>query len=164
VATHRLLYQQFAGIGGVSHSHSPKATAFAQAQREIPCIGTTHADHFCGPVPVTRPLTPAEIDEAYELNTGRVIVERFADLDPQTIPAALVASHGPFTWGQDAAESVRNAVALEAVAAMALDALTLEPTLEPADPCLLHKHYARKHGKDAYYGQRQNDGNSHGRH
>jgi len=149
-----LLYQHFPGIGGITHTHSPKATAFAQARREIPCFGTTHADHFYGPVPVTRPLTTDEIDEAYELNTGRVIVERFAGLDPRAMPAVLVPSHAPFTWGEDAAESVKNAIALEAVAAMALDALALNPQLQAVEQALLDKHYLRKHGEDAYYGQR----------
>ncbi|WP_428308225.1 L-ribulose-5-phosphate 4-epimerase [Lacipirellula sp.] len=152
--THRLLYQKFSGVGGITHTHSPKATAFAQAQREIPCFGTTHADHFYGTVPVTRLLTAAEIQEAYELNTGRVIVERFAELDPVAMPAVLVASHAPFAWGKDAADSVHNAVALESVAAMAIDMLALAPQTGPVDQFLLDKHYLRKHGKDAYYGQR----------
>lgn len=152
--THRLLFQKFSGVGGITHTHSPKATAFAQAQREIPCFGTTHADHFYGTVPVTRLLTAAEIQEAYELNTGRVIVERFAELDPVAMPAVLVASHAPFAWGKDAADSVHNAVALESVAAMAIDTLALAPQTGPVDQFLLDKHYLRKHGKDAYYGQR----------
>jgi L-ribulose-5-phosphate 4-epimerase len=152
--THRLLYQRFASVGGIAHTHSPKATAFAQARREIVCYGTTHADHFFGAVPVTRPLTSQEIEEAYELNTGRAIVERFADLDPLAMPAVLSAGHAPFTWGRDADESVRNAVALEAAAAMALDTLLLNPTAAALERDLLDKHYNRKHGKDAYYGQR----------
>lgn len=151
--THRLLYQSFSGIGGITHTHSAKATAFAQARREIPCYGTTHADHFYGTVPVTRPLTQQEIEEAYELHTGHVIVERFAKLDAAAMPGVLVASHAPFAWGKDAADSVKNAVALEAVAAMALDTLALYPALGPVDQYLLDKHYRRKHGKDAYYGQ-----------
>ena len=153
-ATHRLLYQRFAGIGGITHTHSPRATVFAQARREIPCLGTTHADHFYGPVPVTRPLTAVEIDDAYELNTGLVIVERFAKLDPLAMPGVLVASHAPFAWGKDAPDSVINAVALEAVADMALGSLALEPNLGPVEQYLLDKHYFRKHGKDAYYGQK----------
>lgn len=152
--THRVLYQRFAGIGGITHTHSPRATAFAQARREIPCLGTTHADHFFGPVPVTRPLTAAEIHQAYELHTGEVIVERFAGLDPLAVPGVLVASHAPFAWGRDAADSVKNAVALEAVAGMALDTLALAPAAAPVDQALLDKHYLRKHGKDAYYGQK----------
>jgi len=152
--THRLLYQSFAGVGGVAHTHSPKASAFAQARRDIPCFGTTHADHFCGTVPLTRPLTEAEIVEAYEWNTGVVIVERFTGLDPLAIPGVLVASHAPFAWGHDVAEAVVNAVALEALAGMALDTLALAPGAPPVEPYLLDKHYQRKHGKDAYYGQK----------
>lgn len=152
--THRVLYQRFAGIGGITHTHSARATTFAQARREIPCFGTTHADHFYGPVPVTRPLTAAEIADAYEFNTGLVIVERFASLDPLAIPGVLVASHAPFAWGKDAADSVKNAVALEAVADMALGTLALEPNMGPVEPYLLDKHYFRKHGQGAYYGQK----------
>jgi L-ribulose-5-phosphate 4-epimerase len=152
--THRHLYQHFASIGGITHTHSPKATAFAQARREIPCLGTTHADHFYGAVPVTRALTEQEVFEAYELNSGVVIVERFAELDPRSMPAVLLPCHAPFCWGADAAESVANAAALEAAAAMALDALALDPTLTSIDSYLLDKHHSRKHGKNAYYGQR----------
>ncbi|HMP06065.1 MAG TPA: L-ribulose-5-phosphate 4-epimerase AraD [Lacipirellulaceae bacterium] len=151
--THRVLYQRLAGIGGTTHTHSTHATMFAQARREIPCYGTTHADHFYGPVPVTRPLTAAEIAEAYEWNTGVVIAERFAAIDPLAVPGVLVASHAPFAWGRDAAESVKNAVALEAVAEMALGSLALAPDLSAVEQHLLDKHYFRKHGKDAYYGQ-----------
>ncbi len=154
MVTHRLLYQKFHGIGGITHTHSPKATAFAQAHREIPCFGTTHADHFYGTIPLTRLLTAEEINAGYEINTGHVIVERFADLDPIAMPGVLVASHAPFAWGKDAADSVKNAVALEAVAAMALDTLALAQETGPVDQFLLDKHYFRKHGKDAYYGQR----------
>ena len=154
MVTHRLLYQKFSGIGGVTHTHSPKATAFAQARREIPCFGTTHADHFYGTIPVTRLLTAEEINTGYEINTGRVIVERFTDLDPAAMPGVLGASHAPFAWGKDAADSVKNAVALEAVAAMAIDTLALAHDTGPVDQFLLDKHYFRKHGKDAYYGQR----------
>ena len=152
--THRYVYQHFATIGGITHTHSPKATAFAQARREIPCLGTTHADHFSGSVPLTRALTEQEVREAYELNTGVVIVERFAEVDPRSMPAVLVPSHAPFCWGADAAESVANAAALEAAAAMALDALALNPGITSIDSFLLDKHHARKHGKGAYYGQR----------
>ncbi len=151
--THLWLYRHFQGIGGVTHTHSPKATAFAQARQEIPCLGTTHADHFYGPIPVTRPLTPDEVEAAYEDNTGRVIVQRFADLDPLAMPAVLVAGHAPFVWGRDAADSVRNAVALEAVAAMAKATLTLRRDVAPLEPYLLDKHHHRKHGAHAYYGQ-----------
>ncbi|MCA9257731.1 MAG: L-ribulose-5-phosphate 4-epimerase [Planctomycetales bacterium] len=152
--THRLLYQQFAGIGGVTHTHSFKATTFAQARREIPCFGTTHADHFYGTVPVTRPLSQQEIEDDYEVYTGHVIVERFADLDPVAMPGVLVASHAPFAWGKNAADSVKNAVALEAVADMALGTLALRPDAPPVEQYLLDKHYFRKHGANAYYGQK----------
>lgn len=151
--THRHLYQHFDGIGGITHTHSPQATSFAQARREIPCFGTTHADHFYGTVPVTRPLSQAEIENDYELNTGKVIVERFADLDPVAIPAVLVAWHAPFVWGKTAAYSVENAVALESVAHMALNTLALVPDMPAVDDYLLDKHYLRKHGATAYYGQ-----------
>jgi L-ribulose-5-phosphate 4-epimerase len=152
--THVLLYKQFAGVGGITHTHSRHATIFAQARLEIPCYGTTHADHFYGVVPVTRPLTQQEVDEAYEANTGRVIVECFRDLDPIALPAVLVAGHAPFAWGKDAGESVKNAVALEAVAEMAIGVQALlrnAPTLESH---VLDKHYQRKHGANAYYGQK----------
>jgi L-ribulose-5-phosphate 4-epimerase len=151
--THILLYQQFSGIGGITHTHSRFATTFAQARREIPCYGTTHADHFHGPVPVTRPLTKAEVDTAYEANTGRVIIERFGNLDPAAIPAVLVAGHAPFTWGTNVAESVKNAVALEAVAQMALGVQQIMRDAQPLESYVLEKHYRRKHGPDAYYGQ-----------
>jgi L-ribulose-5-phosphate 4-epimerase len=150
---HVVLYRHFQQVGGVTHTHSTRATIFAQARVEIPCLGTTHADHFHGPVPVTRPLTRQEVESGYEANTGQVVVERFAELDPLKMPAALVAGHAPFAWGTDAAESVVNAVALEAVAEMALGTMTLRadgPTLEPY---VLEKHYQRKHGAGAYYGQ-----------
>jgi len=152
--THVLLYRHFANIGGITHTHSRHATIFAQARMEIPCFGTTHADHFFGPVPVTRPLTEQELDEAYEANTGNVIVERFRDLDAAAIPAVLVAGHAPFAWGKNAAESVKNAVALEAVAEMALGTLALRPGGVPLESYVLEKHYQRKHGPNAYYGQR----------
>lgn len=153
--THRFLYRGFPAIGGVAHTHSPAATAFAQARREIPCLGTTHADHFAGPVPVTRALTEEEVREDYEAHTGRVIAGRFARRDYTAIPAVLVAGHGPFTWGRDAAEAVRNALALEAVARMARDTLALNPRAEPLEPWLLRKHHERKHGPGAYYGQKK---------
>lgn len=151
--THVLLYQSFTSIGGITHTHSQHATTFAQARLEIPCYGTTHADHFHGPVPVTRPLTKAEVDEAYEANTGRVITERFKDLDPIAIPAVLVAGHAPFTWGKDVAESVMNSVALEAVAHMALAIQQIMPHAPSLESYVLEKHFRRKHGPDAYYGQ-----------
>jgi L-ribulose-5-phosphate 4-epimerase len=152
--THVLLYQHFSGIGGITHTHSRCATIFAQARVEIPCFGTTHADHFFGPVPVTRPLTHEEVEEAYEENTGRVIIERFAGLDAAAMPAVLVAGHAPFAWGKDVADSVKNAAALEAVADMALGVLTLRSDTPLLEQYVLDKHYRRKHGPDAYYGQK----------
>jgi L-ribulose-5-phosphate 4-epimerase len=155
-ATHVLLYRDFARIGGVTHTHSRVATAFAQARREIPCLGTTHADYFHGPVPVTRPLADDEVAAGYEANTGRVIVERFAGLDPVAMPAVLVAGHAPFTWGDSPWSSVENAVALEAVAEMALATRRIDPESPTLEPYLLDKHYLRKHGPAAYYGQTSN--------
>jgi L-ribulose-5-phosphate 4-epimerase len=153
--THLVLYQAFDGIGGVVHTHAPFATAWAQAQREIPCLGTTHADHFRGPVPVTRPLSPEEIGGDYERCTGEVIAETFErlGLDAVETPAALVASHGPFAWGADVAEAVENAVALEAVAASAFRTELLRPGVEPVPDELLLRHFLRKRGPGAYYGQ-----------
>ena len=152
--THRVLYQQFRRHRR-HHAHAqPERDGVRPGPREIPCFGTTHADHFFGPVPVTRPLTKQEVDEAYELNTGRVIVERFRRLDPLAMPGVLVASHAPFAWGKRRRRSVKNAVALEAVADMALDTLALEPDAPPLEQYVLDKHYHRKHGKDAYYGQK----------
>ena len=151
--THVELYRCFPGIGGVCHTHSTYATMWAQAQREIPCFGTTHADHFYGPVPVTETLTHEEIGGPYELNTGRVIVRRFAQLDPLQMPAVLVAHHGPFTWGQDAGQSVENAVVLEQVALMAYGTLLVNARQNGISQNLLDRHYLRKHGQNAYYGQ-----------
>jgi L-ribulose-5-phosphate 4-epimerase len=153
--THLVLYRRFAAIGGIVHTHSPHATAWAQARREVPCLGTTHADHFHGPVPVTRPLTTDEIRGEYEACTGDAIVETLdrLQLDPLEMPAALVASHGPFAWGADTAQAVENAIALEAVAAMALQTVVLESAVEAIEDDLLERHYLRKHGADAYYGQ-----------
>jgi L-ribulose-5-phosphate 4-epimerase len=152
--THVLLYRHFAEIGGITHTHSRHATMFAQARVEIPCLGTTHADHFHGPVPVTRPLTKQEVDEAYELNTGEVIIERFSGLDPLAMPGVLVAGHAPFAWGATAAKSVENAVALEAVAEMAFGTRLIDATSQSLETYVLEKHYQRKHGPDAYYGQK----------
>ncbi len=151
--THLELYRSFKGIGGICHTHSPYATMWAQAQRDIPCFGTTHADHFYGAVPVTAPMTPEEIREDYEANTGLVIVRRLKGGDPMQMPAVLVANHGPFTWGKGPDESVTNAVVLEEVAKMASGTLAIHPQQPPISQELLDKHYLRKHGKDAYYGQ-----------
>lgn len=152
--THVLLYRQFDGIGGIAHTHSRYGTMFAQARVEIPCLGTTHADHFHGPVPVTRPLTQKEVDEAYEANTGQVIIERFAGIDPLTLPGVLAAGHAPFAWGKSAAQAVENAVALEAVAEMALGTSLLTAKPQALEAYVLEKHFRRKHGPNAYYGQR----------
>jgi L-ribulose-5-phosphate 4-epimerase len=153
--THLELYRRFEAIGGVVHTHSPFASAWAQAGRPIPCLGTTHADHFGGEVPVTRPLSEAEIDGAYERETGVVIVETFrsAGIDPLHVPAALVASHGPFTWGIDAGDAVTNAIALEAVAAMAHRTLAIDADTARIGEPLQRRHFLRKHGPGAYYGQ-----------
>jgi len=152
--THLELYRQFAEVGGITHTHSGNATMWAQACRDIPCFGTTHADHFYGPVPVTRLMTKKEIEGEYELNTGKVIVERFKGIDPMQMPAVLVANHGPFTWGADGAKSVTNAVVLEQVATMAMGTLTINSGQGDISQVLLDKHYLRKHGKNAYYGQK----------
>jgi L-ribulose-5-phosphate 4-epimerase len=151
--THRRLFIAFPEIGGVVHTHSTHATAFAQAGQPIPIFGTTHADYFNGPVPVTRKMTAEEIASAYEWETGEVIVERFAGLDPADFPAVLVNRHAPFTWGPNVAKAVEVSVALECVAQMALMSLQLAPRLEPIEPELLQKHFKRKHGAGAYYGQ-----------
>lgn len=151
--THLELYRQFEGIGGVCHTHSTYATIWAQACREIPCLGTTHADHFHGPIPVTEELKEDEIISDYELNTGRVIVRRFRDLDAPNQPAVLVANHGPFTWGGSPSEAVENAVILEQVAQMAYGTLVLHPDQRQISSLLRDTHFQRKHGKDAYYGQ-----------
>jgi L-ribulose-5-phosphate 4-epimerase len=151
--THVLLYRHFDGIGGITHTHSRAATAFAQARREIPCLGTTHADHFFGAVPLTRALSEEEVAGDYEAATGRVIVERFADLDPTAMSAVLVAGHGPFCWGPSAADSVTTGCVLEAVAEMALASLCINPQTPPLERYLLGKHFSRKHGPGAYYGQ-----------
>lgn len=151
--THLVLYREFPQLGGVAHSHSANAVMFAQACKEIPCLGTTHADVFHGPVPVTRPLSLEEVQDEYERNTGVVIAERFADLDPASVPGVLVAQHGPFAWGCHATAAAENAVALEAIARMAMGTLILRPDTPPIEKHLLDKHYRRKHGPDAYYGQ-----------
>jgi len=152
--THLALYRAFKGIGGITHTHSTYATMFAQACRGIPCLGTTHADHFNGEAPVTRRLRAEEVKKLYEENTGNVIVERFEKLNPMEMPAVLVANHGPFTWGKDPEEGLMNSVALELVAQMALGALQLNDAIGPIPDFLLAKHFRRKHGPDAYYGQK----------
>ncbi|MCC6265169.1 MAG: L-ribulose-5-phosphate 4-epimerase [Bryobacterales bacterium] len=151
--THLVLYRAFPQIGGIVHTHSRSATAWAQAQREIPCLGTTHADSFHGPVPVTAPLSEAEILDCYEENAGHSIVRRFASLDPLAVPAVLLAGHAPFAWGRSPAEAARNAVVLEEVAALASETLAIHSTCGPIPDCLRDKHFLRKHGKGAYYGQ-----------
>jgi L-ribulose-5-phosphate 4-epimerase len=151
--THRRLFLAYNAIGGVVHTHSSYATAFAQAGRPIPIFGTTHADYFFGDVPVTRKMTPGEIATAYEWETGNVIVERLAGLDPLDFPAVLVNRHAPFTWGPTVAKAVEVAVAVECIAQLALASLQLEPQLTPIEPELLQKHFRRKHGPAAYYGQ-----------
>lgn len=150
--THAALYRAFPSIGGVTHTHSPYATMFAQARLEIPCLGTTHADLFAGPVPVTRPLTPTEVADDYERWSGRVIVERFATLDPMAAPGVLLAGHAPFAWGTDANESLDHAVALEAIARLAHGTIALGAAV-PLEAYLIAKHHERKHGGQAYYGQ-----------
>jgi L-ribulose-5-phosphate 4-epimerase len=155
-ATHLVLYRAFPGIGGVVHTHSLFATAWAQAQRGLPSYGTTQADYWYGDVPCTRLLKPAEIKNDYEANTGEVIVETFKKLkfDPLQHPAVLVASHGPFTWGKDVADAVHNAGVLEFVCRLASETLKINPQLKPMQPVLLDKHFLRKHGANAYYGQK----------
>ncbi len=151
--THLELYRSFEKIGGIVHTHSTYATMWAQAQREIPCFGTTHADNFFGSVPVTDALTPEEIRSDYEANTGKVIVRRFANMDPLAVPSVLVANHGPFVWGNDAAGAVENAIVLEQIAHMALGTIRINPQQGAISRALLDKHYLRKHGDNAYYGQ-----------
>jgi L-ribulose-5-phosphate 4-epimerase len=153
LATHVALYRAFPAIGGVVHTHSRHATAWAQAGREIPCFGTTHADYFHGPVPVTAPLTPAEIESEYEANTGVAIVRVMEGRDPLGCPAALVAGHGPFCWGKSAGAAAHMAVIVEELAAMAWQTLSINPVAAPISEALRDKHYWRKHGPKAYYGQ-----------
>jgi len=153
LATHIVLYKAFPKIGGVAHTHSRMATAWAQARREIPCWGTTHADYFHGPVPVTDVLSREEIESDYELNTGHAIVKRMTTLDPLRMPAILVAGHAPFCWGASPREAAHAAVILEEVAHMAYISAALNPQAEPLSDALLNKHFLRKHGSAAYYGQ-----------
>jgi L-ribulose-5-phosphate 4-epimerase len=151
--THLVLYNQFAQIGGVAHTHSGYATAWAQARRPIPCFGTTHADYFHGPIPVTSEMDDLEIAEDYEKNTGHAIVRSLHQTDPSQTPGALVANHGPFAWGEDAGAAAHNAVVLEAVARMAYYTLGINSAAPAVGSALRDKHYLRKHGMNAYYGQ-----------
>lgn len=154
--THAVLYNAFPEIGGIVHTHSRWATTFAQAGRGIPALGTTHGDYFYGEIPCTRKMTPAEIGGRYEWETGNVIAETFQDKSATDIPAVLVHSHGPFCWGKDPKNAVHNAVVLEEVAFMGWHALQMQPDLPPMQQELLDKHYLRKHGANAYYGQKSN--------
>ncbi len=153
LGTHILLYRAFKNIGGVVHTHSEYATAWAQAGRAIPPLGTTHADYFYGPIPVTDELSPFEIKGDYVHNTGLAITRRFRSIDPDAIPGVLVAGHAPFAWGRSAHEAAHNAVVLEAVAKMAWVTLQLNPNARPVSQALLDRHYFRKHGEEATYGQ-----------
>ena len=152
-ATHLELYKAFPNIGGIVHTHSRWATTFAQAGRGIMALGTTHGDYFYGEIPCTRRMTKAEIEGEYEKETGTVIIETFRDKNPDAVPAVLVYSHGPFTWGTDAMNAVHNAVVLEEIAIMNFHAMMLEPNIPPMQQDLLDRHYLRKHGANAYYGQ-----------
>ncbi|GGH85913.1 L-ribulose-5-phosphate 4-epimerase [Pullulanibacillus pueri] len=151
--THLVLYRAFPDIGGIVHTHSSWATSWAQASRPIPALGTTQADYFYGSIPCTRPMSAQEIKGDYELETGNVIVETFREMNPQQVPGVLVNSHGPFAWGENADNAVHNAVVLEEVAKMAYRTVTLNPSIMPMDQHLLDKHFLRKHGENAYYGQ-----------
>lgn len=151
---HLVLYRNFPEIGGVVHTHSPWATAWAQANAPIPCLGTTHADHFYGPIPCTRQLTQTEVESGYVASVGLTIVEAFRELDYRRVPGVLVASHGPFCWGKDVHDAVYNAVVLEEVAKIAYASLALNPACKPIPQVLLDRHYMRKHGDQATYGQK----------
>ena len=153
--THVELYKSFPAVGGIVHTHSPHAVGWAQAGRDIPCYGTTHADYFYGSVPCTRNLTQEEVDGDYELNTGKVIAATFKErnLDPLAVPGVICRCHGPFTWGKDAAKAVYHAVVLEEMAKMAMYTITIDPNAKTAPQYVLDKHYLRKHGPNAYYGQ-----------
>lgn len=152
--THIVLYKNFPSIGGIVHTHAPWSTSWAQAGKSIPPLGTTHADYFYGTIPCTRAMSEAEINGAYEDETGKVIVETFQDIDPNHMPGVLVNNHAPFSWGKDPNGAVHNAVVLEEVAKMALQTYQLIPNISPMDQVLLDKHYLRKHGAKAYYGQK----------
>ena len=155
--THLELYKAFDKIGGVVHTHSTHAVAWAQAGCDIPCFGTTHADYFYGPIPCARNLTPEEIEEAYEKNTGKTIIECFKDRDPMHVPGVVCKNHGPFTWGTDAFNAVHNAVVLEEVARMNILTLTINPDAGQTPQCMQDKHFMRKHGPNAYYGQKSSN-------
>lgn len=157
-ATHLAIYRAFKGVGGVVHTHSLYATSWAQANKSIPAFGTTHADYFYGPVPCARRMTAEEIADDYEANTGMVITETFAGRDPLACPAVLVASHGPFAWGANVERATENAIVLEQVARMASETLRIFPSAEPMQQVLLDKHFFRKHGASAYYGQNKAGG------
>lgn len=152
-ATHLELYKAFPEIGGIVHTHSPWATSWAQAGRSIPCYGTTHADYFYGSIPCARSLTKDEIEKDYEKNTGAVIIETFKEVNPRFVPGVLCRNHGPFTWGKDAMEAVHNAVVLEEVAKMAFQTEQINKDVKCAPDSIKEKHFMRKHGKNAYYGQ-----------
>jgi L-ribulose-5-phosphate 4-epimerase len=152
--THLQLYKNFSFIGGIAHAHSMYATIFAQACKEIPCFGTTHADHFNGPIPITRFLNKKEVESRYEENTGSVIVERFKSLDPETMPAVLVGGHAPFTWGTSADDAMKNILILEHIAKLAMGSIQLNPDLHSIPYHIQEKHFNRKHGPDSYYGQK----------
>ena len=153
-ATHLALYRRYPDLGGVVHTHSTHATAWAQAGLAIPALGTTHAAYFFGDLPCTRALSAQEVDEAYELNTGQVIIETLGEANPLHTPGIVVYQHGPFAWGKDAHEAVHNAVVMEEVARMAWIARGINPQLQPIDSWLMNKHFQRKHGPNAYYGQK----------
>ncbi|MFI4259483.1 L-ribulose-5-phosphate 4-epimerase [Klebsiella pneumoniae] len=153
-ATHLALYRRYPDLGGVVHTHSTHATAWAQAGLAIPALGTTHADYFFGDIPCTRALSAQEVDEAYELNTGQVIIETLGEANPLHTPGIVVYQHGPFAWGKDAHEAVHHAVVMEEVARMAWIARGINPQLQPIDSWLMNKHFQRKHGPNAYYGQK----------
>lgn len=153
-ATHLALYRRFPSLGGIVHTHSTHATAWAQAGMAIPALGTTHADYFFGDIPCTRALTEAEVSDEYERNTGKVITETLGERDPLHTPGIVVYQHGPFSWGKDAHDAVHNAVVMEEVAKMAWISRGINPQLQPIDSYLMNKHYLRKHGPDAYYGQK----------
>jgi len=152
--THIELYKAFQQIGGITHTHSTYATIFAQACKEIPCLGTTHADHFYGSIPVARFLTQDEVETDYEKNTGKIIIEKFSNLDYNSTPGILVGGHAPFSWGKNAGESVKNGLILERIAQMALSTLQLNPDIKELPSYISDKHYQRKHGPNAYYGQK----------